>query len=272
MTLRDSPETTTQNPGEDTFPQGRDSGSSKSGEHQDQLLSPDSLPSESQTDQNQEKPVDSGADLSAAASQWQAVWAPQYNMYYFYNPVTHETTWANPLQPEAGSSYLTATSNQTAPSDPQNVVEDAGTNSSTDLAATSQYAALQAAAIAQGIDPLLAHLDPSLRASMQGALNVPGGMLLFFTNFNLSYLVCPLEVPTFTAQFNAHTGKFAASSSRTPGHLSEYERMKRMSEFYFDVNKWEEDLAMEHEQSEASGKKRKRPTKKDLVNAFFEFI
>ena len=182
MTLRDSPETTTQNPGEDIFPQGRDSGSSKSGEHQDQsqsLLS-DALSSESQSDQNQEKSVDTGADLSAAASQWQAVWAPQYNMYYFYNPVTHETTWANPLQPEAGSSYLSATSNQTAPSDPQNMEEDAGTNSSTDLAATSQYAALQAAAIAQGIDPLLAHLDPSLRASMQGASSVPGGMLLFF--------------------------------------------------------------------------------------------
>jgi hypothetical protein len=182
MTSRDSPETTTQNPGEDTLPQGRDSESTKSGENQDQsqsLLSPDSLSSESQSDQNQEKPVDSGADLSAAASQWQAVWAPQYNMYYFYNPVTHETTWANPLQPEAGSSYLTA-SKQTAPSDPQNLEEDAETYSSTDLAATSQYAALQAAAIAQGIDPLLAHLDPSLRASMQGASNVPGGMPLFF--------------------------------------------------------------------------------------------
>lgn len=45
--------------------------------------------------------------------------------------------------------------------------------------------------------------------------------------------------------------------------------MKRMSEFYFDVNKWEEDLAREHEQSEeTSGKKRKRPTKKDLVSVF----
>jgi len=40
--------------------------------------------------------------------------------------------------------------------------------------------------------------------------------------------------------------------------------MKRMSEFYFDVNKWEEDLATQQE-GEGSGKKRKRPTKKDLV-------
>jgi hypothetical protein len=73
-------------------------------------------------------------------------------------------------------------------------------------------------------------------------------------------------VPTFTAQFNAHTGKFSAPSSRTPGHLSEYERMKRMSEFYFDVSKWEEDLAKDQEAESGSGKKRKRPTKKDLVS------
>ena len=48
--------------------------------------------------------------------------------------------------------------------------------------------------------------------------------------------------------------------------------MKRMSEFYFDVNKWEEDIAQQHEQEEgSSGKKRKRPTKKDLVSAFNKF-
>ena len=47
-----------------------------------------------------------------------------------------------------------------------------------------------------------------------------------------------------------------------------------MSEFYFDVNKWEEDLAKrggsimaeEGEDEAGSGKKRKRPTKKDLVS------
>ena len=42
--------------------------------------------------------------------------------------------------------------------------------------------------------------------------------------------------------------------------------MKRMSEFYFDVSKWEEDLAARQEDEGGSGKKRKRPTKKDLVS------
>jgi len=82
------------------------------------------------------------------------------------------------------------------------------------------------------------------------------------------------EVPIFTAKFNAHTGQFAPNSARTPGHLSEHERAKRMSEFYFDVGKWEEDLAKrggsiraeEGDEEGGSGKKRKRPSKKDLVS------
>jgi hypothetical protein len=83
------------------------------------------------------------------------------------------------------------------------------------------------------------------------------------------------DLPTFQAKFNARTGQFAPMSSRTPGHLSEFERAKRMSEFYFDVNKWEEDLAKRggrlmgeegEQEDDGTGKKRKRPTKKDLVS------
>jgi hypothetical protein len=47
--------------------------------------------------------------------------------------------------------------------------------------------------------------------------------------------------------------------------------MKRMSEFYFDVSKWEEDLAAQQEDESGSGKKRKRPTKKDLVSRPSDF-
>lgn len=64
-------------------------------------------------------------------------------------------------------------------------------------------------------------------------------------------------------------------SSRTPGHLSEFERAKRMSEFYFDVGKWEEDLAKrggrnmgEEDGEDETGKKRKRPSKKDIVSKY----
>jgi len=106
---------------------------------------------------------------------------------------------------------------------------------------------MQAAAIAAGIDPSLAHLDPSLAASTSAGP----------------------PPNTFTAKFNARTGAFTAIDARDPGHLSEYERAKRMSEFYFDVNAWEKDVEdrkrAEKEAEEAgSGGKRKRPSKKDL--------
>ncbi|KAF8452748.1 hypothetical protein L210DRAFT_3519539 [Boletus edulis BED1] len=45
--------------------------------------------------------------------------------------------------------------------------------------------------------------------------------------------------------------------------------MKRMSEFYFDVGEWEKDVERrDAEEIQAGGKKRKRPTKKDLVSVW----
>ena len=190
-------------------------------------------------------PEESSTTASPLTTTWQAIFAPQYNTYYFYNPVTQETTWVNPLeqqqqsQPEASTSTSTPTTTTTvSPPAPATPVVDKET-----------------AALAQGIDPLLAHLDPSLLAP-----SVPGGS-------------GPL--PSFTARFNSRTGQFTPASARTPGHLSEHERAKRMSEFYFDVGKWEEDLARrggrlmgEEDPTGEEGsreKKRKRPSKKDLV-------
>ncbi|KAF5325134.1 hypothetical protein D9619_010056 [Psilocybe cf. subviscida] len=210
---------------------------------------------------------------TATASQWQAIWSPQYNAYYFFNPSTQETTWTNPLQPEASSSTASATEEgssrvvgrvQTIEEAAEAAIAAAEASAQASSgagpqmsAAASHYAALQAAALAQGIDPALAHLDPSLLQSsaIPGSTSGPG------------------ELPTFQAKFNARTGQFAPMSSRTPGHLSEYERAKRMSEFYFDVNKWEEDLAKRggrlmgeegEQEDDGTGKKRKRPSKKDL--------
>jgi len=216
--------------------------------------------SESKEDETTESATASGT--AESASQWQAVWAPQYNAYYFFNPTTQETTWTNPLQPEASTSTSTSASAEPEASvsasvsaSDDNNPEASSSTGPTMSAASAKYAALQAAALAQGIDPALAHLDPTLLASVPGGSKIPG------------------DVPTFTAKFNAHTGKFAPDSARTSGHMSEYERAKRMSEFYFDVNKWEEDLAKRggsiraeegDDEEGGSGKKRKRPSKKDL--------
>ena len=97
----------------------------------------------------------------------------------------------------------------------------------------------------------------------------------FSSRFPFPTIHQPTDLPSFTARFNSRTGQFTPASARQPGHLSEHERAKRMSEFYFDVGKWEEDLArrggrlMGEEdpvgEEGSKEKKRKRPSKKDLV-------
>ena len=183
---------------------------------------------------------ESSPESSTLPTTWQAIFAPQYKTYYFYNTVTQETTWINPLEQQQPSQPEASTSTTTTV-----------TPSST---ATSKVDT-ETAALAQGIDPLLAHLDPSLSAP-----SVPGSSG---------------PSPSFTARFNSRTGQFTPASARTPGHLSEHERAKRMSEFYFDVGKWEEELARrggrlmgEENPAGEEGikeRKRKRPSKKDLV-------
>lgn len=173
---------------------------------------------------------------AAPEGAWQAVWSPAHNAYYFYNSVTQETTWTNPLQTNAEA----GPSNSTSPSD----------DAADAPAASSSSLDIYTAAAAQGIDPALAHLDPSLAASG----SAPGAF-------------------TYTAKFNARTGAFARPDGRDPTHLSEYERAKRMSEFYFDVNAWEQEVEkrkLEEAQEEEAGRKRKKPTKKDLVSTVHE--
>ncbi|EGO01272.1 hypothetical protein SERLA73DRAFT_105921, partial [Serpula lacrymans var. lacrymans S7.3] len=197
--------------------------------------STDNTPEQPQPSTEPEASTSTTADASstpAAAGTWQAVWSPQHNAYYFYNSVTQETTWTNPLEAAAVGAPT-----GTASPDPSSASPHAGTS-----AAASHYATLQANAMAQGIDPSLAHLDPTLASSSA----VPA-------NF------------TYSAKFNARTGTFAKVDARDPSHLSEFERAKRMSEFYFDVGAWEKEVEERKEAEEhGEGRKRKRPTKKDL--------
>ncbi|KAF8346473.1 hypothetical protein F5887DRAFT_883457 [Amanita rubescens] len=159
------------------------------------------------------------------ATTWQAIYSPEYNAYYFYNTETQETTWSNPL---ASSEPAASTSAALLSTDPR-------------------HDAMQQAAISRGIDPALAHLDPSLGSAIPSASVGPDGM-------------------SFSAKFNARTGQFTRPDGRDPTHLSEYERMKRMSQFYFDVGAWEDQLSAQGGsiKGEETMKKRKRPSKKDL--------
>lgn len=190
-------------------------------------------------DGESQQPVASSSTPPAAdPSEWQAVWSPAHNAYYFFNTRTQETTWVNPLQPPE-STAPTSTALVRAAELPV-----ASTSTSTRPAETHDP---YAAALAAGIDPELAHLDPTLALP---SLTPSGPM-------------------AFAAKFNARTGAFAKTDARTPEHLGEWERARRMSEMYFDVNKWEQEVAERKEQErqdELDGKKRKRPSKKDLVS------
>ncbi|TRM67150.1 hypothetical protein BD626DRAFT_484877 [Schizophyllum amplum] len=169
---------------------------------------------------------------SAEGTPWQAVFAPQYNAYYFFNNQTGETTWQNPLDPSASASSsaagpsISSAAEQPTPQQPQPY---------------APYDAVQQAALQQGIDPALAYLDPTLASSSSST-----------------------PAQAFQAKFNARTGAFTAMNARDPSHLSEYERMKRMSDVFFDVNKWEQEVQTRDAEEQEAGKKRKRPTKKDL--------
>ena len=195
---------------------------------------------------------------------WQALWSPAHNAYYFYNSTTYETTWVNPLQPPTAVSGDAAAAPSTTPSasapstgaDNQEAQEDDPSLSSSRSssgaapvpASVAQIYALQEAAAAQGINPSLAYLDPSLAAGP----SAPGGSGVY----------------NFSARFNAHTGTFTRQQGRDPTHFSDYERMKRMSSVYFNMEQWEQEVAQRknrEDEDAANGKKRKRPTKKDLV-------
>ncbi|KAG9310090.1 hypothetical protein JVU11DRAFT_9700 [Chiua virens] len=182
--------------------------------------------------------VEATANFSVGA--WQAIFSPQHSAYYFHNASTNETTWVNPLQSPPSDPSTSTTTQDTEAAAQEDGLDGAVNPNPYDPNS------LEARAIAAGIDPSLAYLDPSLA----GPSSIP-------------------HSGSFTAKFNARTGAFTAADARAPSHLSEYERMKRMSQFYFDVGTWEKEVEQRDEEEKVTGgKKRKRPTKKDLVSVF----
>jgi hypothetical protein len=183
--------------------------------------------------------ADTAATDNTTTGTWQAVWSPQHNAYYFYNPSTQETTWINPLQPVDADAGATVSS-----------LPDTSLMSGTVSSGPARAEIQAAAAKAAGIDPSLAYLDPTLSSA-------PGVSALGYV---------------YTAKFNARTGAFTKPDARDPTHVSEYERAKRMSEFYFDVHAWEREVEQrkqleQQQEADGSARKRKRPTKADLVSA-----
>ncbi|KAG8697605.1 hypothetical protein FRC11_014973 [Ceratobasidium sp. 423] len=172
-------------------------------------------------------------------TEWQAIWSPAHNAYYFFNARTSETTWVNPLEPSA-SAASTSTSTTQAPTEP--TTEPEPKESTTEEKPPPDLSYLN------GIDPELAYLDPTLAVPSAGSKG---------------------PVPTFTARFGARDGKFTAMDGRRPEHLSEAARAQRMGAVYYDTEAWEREIAERDAKAKADaeagiGDKRKRVTKADI--------
>ncbi|KAB5591951.1 hypothetical protein CTheo_4629 [Ceratobasidium theobromae] len=167
--------------------------------------------------------------------EWQAIWSPAHNAYYFYNIRTAETTWVNPLDPASSASSSTQQQQST------------GQQVSTEQSQGMEQAPPDMSHL-NGIDPELAFLDPTLAVPSAGATG---------------------PVPMFSARFGARSGKFTAMDGRTPEHMSEAARAQRMSSVYFDTQAWENEIAARDAQARADqaaglAPKRKRVTKADI--------
>lgn len=141
-------------------------------------------------------------------------------------------TWTNPLAPPEAS----------APPLPSEPAPQTSAGASTGGAAGPS--ARPAGGVPE-IDPALAHLLPlEQRGGIEG---------------------------TQASLFNARTGKFTTDNSYAISHLDEYNRAKRFSEHYFDVDAWEKQKALENlkrKADEAAGvSAKKQITKKDMVGA-----
>ncbi|CAE7071003.1 unnamed protein product [Rhizoctonia solani] len=191
--------------------------------------------SESDAKDDQEQTDDTNPPLPdepvPSQAEWQAIWSPSHNAYYFFNSRTSETTWINPLDPTPAS-----TSTPAQPQEPETK------ETTTEEAPPPDLSHLN------GIDPELAYLDPALAVPSSGAKG---------------------PVPTFTARFGARDGKFTAMDGRRPEHLSEAARAQRMGAVYYDTEAWEREIAERDAKAKADeeagvGDKRKRVTKADI--------
>ncbi|KAH7337505.1 hypothetical protein B0J17DRAFT_663239 [Rhizoctonia solani] len=169
-------------------------------------------------------------------TEWQAIWSPAHNAYYFFNARTSETTWVNPLDPSASTS---TPATQPAP-EPEPEPEPKET--------TTSEAPPPDLSHLNGIDPELAYLDPTLAVPSAGSKG---------------------PVPTFSARFGARDGKFTAMDGRRPEHLSEAARAQRMGAVYYDTEAWDREIAERDAKAKADeeaglGDKRKRVSKADI--------
>lgn len=183
---------------------------------------------------------------------WQAVWDATRQAWYFWNQVTQETTWENPLMKEEEKKEEF----ETPKAEKANEDTTISMNSMTD----EQVAQMV------GIDPDLAYLDPIMYANEihQARMGNTNPALATSTS---SYRL--------QGAFDSRTGKFVSTSNLKqggtydPSRLSHANQADRQMGAFFDVEQYEDQRKREHENSqletdEQGRIKRQRPSKKEL--------
>ncbi|WWC63387.1 uncharacterized protein I303_105987 [Kwoniella dejecticola CBS 10117] len=212
-------------------------------------------------------------DAGGEGQPWQAVWAEQQNAWYFWNTKTGEVSWTNPLA-ESGSDPTSSADQSLQPPLPSGIstvqfqppLPSTSAFPSSASASASNQGQIHAQEHGHGygfafgsydadgqpeIDEGLAHLFGGGSGSSTSGMG-DGGMGIHQQ-----------------ASFNARTGKFQANAGvYNPGYLDEYNRSKRMNNYYFDVDQWEKQKAEENnkrKRMEEEGKVPERKvTKKDI--------
>ncbi|PWN36613.1 uncharacterized protein FA14DRAFT_4696 [Meira miltonrushii] len=229
---------------------GKEKGKSK--EVQDEREEVDDEAGEQKDDNpNKDNEVDNekdGGEETAKQHDWQAVWDATRQAWYFWNQVTQETTWENPLVKE-GKNEESATQADSVPA-----------NESVAISMTSMTDEEVAQMV--GIDPDLAYLDPVMYANEIHQARMGNGN------------------PTSTSYrsqgaFDNRTGKFVSQSALKqgatydPSRLSHANQADRQMGAFFDVEQYEDQRKREHEkaqlETDEQGRiKRQRPSKKEL--------
>ena len=173
----------------------------------------------------EEKKQDTSAPVQ---HDWQAIYSPQHNAYYFYNAKTQETTWTNPLVSENAASSSAETST-------------AAQSSATGATSTSAHnPALD------GIDPDLVYLDPTM--AVPGMPKPTGSYAARFNARTGRFTAMDARDPTHMSEYERMTRQ---SGAFFDVGAWEKEVAERKAQEAADA---------------AEGKRRnKRPTKADLV-------
>lgn len=185
---------------------------------------------------------------------WQAVWSAEQNgqlpfgvrtheaetiAWYFWNTITSEVTWTNPLEP--APSTTASSSSEPAPFQPP-LPKELPPPKPED-APRPVYNAVP------DIDPDLAYLLPPDQRGVGGSA----------------------DAALQTAFFNSRSGKFATGDSAKFDHLDEYNRQKRFNDHYFDVDAWQKQKDEEHAKrkrdAELGVEHDSKITKKDMVSS-----